>query len=259
MPVRPTRWSSRARSSWKARWLRRPVSGSVTAICESRVSSWRRKRRRTKAKQPSSSEADAEGDGDRVRRALLVVAQAGAVLERVVQRGPRLQVDAVLELPEDRVDHLVVELHGQLRVVRVDGREQPPRRLVVAPVELEQPADRLARLHRGVEQQHLLQVLGQAALGRLVAAADRAGRLEAVAALERLGLGHPVAGIDVGGAQPGGGVGALGLGRGAALREDREAREEAEHREQARHAAPHDPLIFGPAHATTHRNETWRT
>ena len=31
-PVRPARCSSRARSSWKARWLRRPVSGSVIAI-----------------------------------------------------------------------------------------------------------------------------------------------------------------------------------------------------------------------------------
>ena len=152
MPVRPTRWSSRARSSWKARWLRRPVSGSVTAICASRASSWRRKRRRMKAKQPSSTRPAPKATAIACaapscwsrRRALCSSASA--------ERGPRLQVDAVLELPEDRVDHLVVELHGQLRVVRVDGREQPPRRLVVAPVELEQPADRLARLHRGVEQ-----------------------------------------------------------------------------------------------------------
>jgi hypothetical protein len=75
-----------------------------------------------------------------------------------------------------------------------------------------------------------------------------AGGLEAIAALDGLCLGHPVAGVDVGRADAGGGVGALGLGGDAALGEDRESRQEAENGEQARHAAPHDPLIFGPAH-----------
>ena len=203
-------------------------------------------------------DADGERDRDRAARVRQVLAQRRAVLQRLRGRLLRLLVDHVLEHAEDRIDHLVVEVLDAGRVFVVDRAEQREARGLVAHLEVQQAVD--GRAARGrVEPHDAAQVGLQAVRRLLVREPDGVGALEAVAALDRLGLRDPVARVLVRGAQARRRVRALGLAGDAILRDDRKAGEEAEHAEQARDARAHHPFLVRAAdcHPPCHRTNFW--